>query len=364
MALRTAVVGTGTVAHNNHFPAVARNPRTDLVAVCDADFERAREAGFEFGARPYDDAADMIDAEPLEWVHVATPVGTHRDLAGLAVEAGVPTTVQKPATRTLDELEELLALSEDLGVPVSVVHNWLYYPVVREVRRRVRAGEIGRIRAVETTFAGAGPPDETYRGDWVFDLPGGEFEEGMPHPLYLTAAFGGDPPRQADVDVRTRRAGDYDRDVAYDGLSLQYVAEGGALCSVTFLAGSARNQTVRIHGEDGELFVDLPSRTVRAYDPGAGPYHFFEERRKRNVEDLRADLGGLARNLAVRGKERIEDEFDVHLDGSPDGHYYLFDRAARALQRGEQPPVPLKRSRWTVGMMEQVREAAARAVTA
>lgn len=361
MALRTAVVGAGTVARNNHLPAVARNPRTRLVAVCDTDGERAREAGFEYAARPYVDAESMLDVEDPGWVHVATPAGTHRELAGAAIEAGIPTTVQKPATATLGELDDLLALADDRGVPVSVVHNWLYYPLVREARRRVRRGDLGRIRAVETTFAGEGRPDETYRGTWVFDLPGGEFEEGLAHPLYLTLAFGGDPPGLDAVDVRTRLAGDYDRDVAYDGVSVQYTATNGALCSATVLSGSARNQVLRVHGEDGALAVDLASRRLREHDPERGPYHFFAERLKRNVADLRASVAAPVRNLALGGKERFAEGFDVHLSDDPDGHYCLFEAAARALQHGRQPPVPLERSRWTVGVVERVREAARQA---
>lgn len=358
MVLDTGVIGTGTVARNNHLPAVDRNPRTRLVAVCDADGERAREVGFEYAARPYVEAESMLDTEDLDWVHIATPVGTHRDLAGLAIETGIPTTIQKPATTTLAELEELQALADQHEIPISVVHNWLYYPIVRRVRRRLREGDLGPVRAVETTVTGEGPPDETYRGSWVFDLPGGEFEEGMPHPLYLTLVTGGHPSSFEAVDVRVQRVGEYDRDMTYDGVTLQYETGDGALCSVTFLAESARGQEMRIHCEEGSLRVDLPSRSIREYDPDAGPYHFFEERLDRNLDDLKAGVEALATTLAIRARERFEERFDYHLDDSPDGHYYLLDEIATALERGEQPPLPLERSRWTVGLMEQVRERA------
>ena len=358
MPLRTGVIGTGTVVQNNHFPAVRRNPRIQLTAVCDVDGERAREAGFEHGARPYTAAESMFEAEDLDWVHVATPVATHRELVAQAIEAGVPTTVQKPATVTLEELEELLALSDERGVPVSVVHNWLYYPVIREARRRVERGDIGRVRAVETTFAGEGPPDETYRGEWVFDLPGGEFEEGMPHPLYLTQAFGGDPSSLNAVDVCARRFDEYDSDIAYDGLTLQYAADGGTISTVTFLTGGANGQWMRIHGDDGSLAVDFPSRSIRYYDAERGPYHLLRERLDSNAEDVRSAVRGLTRNLWVRGKEVLEEDLGHHSENSWNGHYYLFNEVAKALERGEQPPLPLERARWTTGIMERVREAA------
>jgi hypothetical protein len=43
---------------------------------------------------------------------------------------------------------------------------------------------------------------------------------------------------------------------------------------------------------------------------------------------------------------------------SVDGHDALIDDAARALERGDQPPSSLERSRWPMTMMERVREAA------
>lgn len=355
MPLQTGVVGLGTVARNHHLSAVARNPRTRLAAVCDADGSRARAVGDEYGSRAYTDAREMLEDEALDWVHVATPVGTHREIAGMAVEAGVPTTLQKPATVTVVELDELLALSDRHSVPVSVVHNWLYYPVMREARRRVRRGDVGRIRAVETTFAGEGAPDETDRGSWVFDLPGGEFEEGMPHPLYLTVAVGGEP-RSADaVDVRTRRADAYDADVAYDGVGIQYESDDGALCAVTFLSASSRCHEVRIHGADGALVVDVDAQTVRYHDPTAGPYHVLRERLERNADAVRVGLSGLLTNLSTEARSLVEDRLEWHLDDSASGHYYLLDRTARALEAGRQPPVPLERSRWPIELMERVR---------
>lgn len=358
MALETGVVGAGIVAENNHLPAISRNPRTDLAAVCDTDEGRARTAAAEYGARAYTGIGGMLAGEDLDWVHVATPVQTHADLATEAIEAGVPVLLQKPVAVTLEEVEELMATADEAGVPVSVVHNWLYYPIMREVRERIAAGELGGIRAVETTVTGEGRPDETYRGSWVLDLPGGDLEEGLPHPLYLALATGGFPRSEREVNVLARSADEYDGEVAYDGTQIQYVGEGDTLCSITFLSGSARNSSVRIYGERGSLFVDIPSMTVEAHGDEEGPYHFFNERVSRNVIGSKSALVGLARNLAKRGKARIEDELDRHTETSTDGHYYLINEAAKALERGEQPPVAPEHSYWTLALIERVREAA------
>ena len=358
MTVRTAVIGSGIVSENNHLPALSRNPRTELVAVADVDGESARAAAAEYGCRAYTDAETMLDREDVSWVHVATPVQTHASLARSAIEAGAHVTVQKPAATDVAELDAMREAADDAGVSLSGVHNWLYYPVIRELRRRIDRGEVGEVRAVRTAFAGEGRPDETYRGDWVLELEGGDLEEGIPHPLYLTLALGGVPRSDDEVTVLTRATEEYDHGVTYDGTQIQYVAEGGALCSVTYLSDSARDSRIAVHGTEGSIHVDVPTTTLDVHDAESGPYHFPNERFARNLERSKETVEALARNARRYVAGRVEDGFDYHLDDSPDGHYYLFDEAAKALERGEEPPVSPDLSRWVLDLTERVRTSA------
>ncbi|MFC4549764.1 MULTISPECIES: Gfo/Idh/MocA family protein [Halorussus] len=355
MTLRTAVVGAGIVSENNHLPSVRRNPRTELVAVADLDEESAREAAREYGGRPYGDAEEMLAEESLDWVHVATPVQSHHALAGAAIDEGVPVTVQKPATTDREELADLRERAEATGVPVSVVHNWLFYPVIRDLRRRIAAGKFGEVRGVEVTFTGEGRPDDTYRGEWVYDLPGGDLEEGMPHPLYLALGLGGVPESAADVDVQTRATRDYDG-FDYDGTGLQWTTGDDVLCSVTYLSGSAPNNRVRVYGTDGSASVDVQTNTVDAHDADEGPFHFLNEQLSRSATTAENVARGVADTLAEYGRDRAEERLDRHSEASVDGHYYLLNEAAKAIERGEQPPVPLAHSAWVLELMTQVRE--------
>lgn len=358
MTLVAGVIGAGIVAENNHLPALARNPRTALGAVCDTDEERAREAASEYGCQAYTNAERMFDAEDLGWVHVATPVQTHAALATKAIEAGVPVTIQKPAAVTTTELATLHDRAAETDVPVSVVYNWLYYPVVRELRRRIDSEEIGDIRAVETTLAGEGRPDETYRGEWVLDLPGGDLEEGMPHPLSLTLGIGGCPRSEDEVSVLTRSLTEYDHGISYDGTQIQYVTAGNTLCSIRFLSGSARDNRISVYGSTKAFHVDIPTMTIDEHDVESGPYHFPNERFRRNSERIKETIHGLQRNVKRYVRGRIEDSLDRHTEKSIDGHYYLFNEAAKALEQGRQPPVSLELSRWTLTIMEKVRKSA------
>lgn len=63
------------------------------------------------------------------------------------------------------ELEWVRVAAADAGAPLSVVHNWLYYPVIRDFASASSWARSATRGAVEVTVAGEGSPDETYRDD-------------------------------------------------------------------------------------------------------------------------------------------------------------------------------------------------------
>lgn len=359
MALATAVVGAGVVSQT-HLSGLARNPRTELVAVCDLDESRAQKAATEYGIQAYTDLDDLLAERDLDWIHVCTPVQTHLDVARQAAEAGVSVLIEKPVTKTLAEFEELADLAERTDVRVAPVHNQLYAPAVRSAFDKCSGGVIGPIRGVDLVFNGLTKPDEEKRGDWAFDLPGGEFEEGLSHPIYLTLGLGGYPADRADVHATTVCKGQYDEDNRYDLAAFQYGSADGALCSATMRSGGIQQRLVHLHGTRGTLTVDLVSQTVVTLD---GTYEGSPMALARNNVDRIVDrTAGTVENAVRMGRVKLQDDWAAHVDANP--HYYLIDEEARAIQRGDHDADSLERARWTMTVLEEIRDANKRAVPA
>jgi predicted dehydrogenase len=107
--VRVAVVGSGYFGrfHANHY---ARNERAELVAVVDADGERANAVAAEFGAEAVSDYRSIIGR--VDAASVAVPTPLHYDIARELIEAGIHLLVEKPLTdseqtgRTLAQLAE------------------------------------------------------------------------------------------------------------------------------------------------------------------------------------------------------------------------------------------------------------------
>ncbi len=83
----------------------------------------------------------------------ATPIHVHRPLTIRCLEAGFPVWLEKPPVATLDELDELLAVSASTGQPVSVGFNSLYGSEVQRLKAELVAGKYGRVRRVRSIGA-------------------------------------------------------------------------------------------------------------------------------------------------------------------------------------------------------------------
>lgn len=352
MTVRTAVVGGGNVSEI-HLSGLSQNPRTEIVGVCDIDEERARELAAKYDAEPYFDVEEMITNTELDWVHVCTPVQTHLDVAKTAIEAGIPVQIEKPTTETYEEFEELAAAVERHDVTVSAKHNRNFDPAVRAARAKVENGDLGRLKGVDVIYTGSSLADDPNRGAWNFDLSGGEFEEGIPHPLYLGLRAGGYPESEQAVKASTSLFGTYEQDFEYDAAQVQYVSEDGVLCSIRMLGGTAPNRMIMLHGEKCSLTVDLISQTIVEHDRD---YKSSVLNRALNNVDRAGDrILGTLRN--VRGVVRRSRNDDWDVTRQFNGHYYQNDAESKALSGEGEMPVPLEEARWTILLMDRIRNA-------
>lgn len=130
-------------------------------------YEKSREAGKTWGldpARVYKTYQDMLDAEAKradkpDFVIVVTPNSTHYAICKMALEKGFHVSCDKPLCFEVAEAEELVKLSGEKNLEFLVTYTYLGYPLVRQAREMVAAGELGEIRLVAAE----------YLQDWLAD---------------------------------------------------------------------------------------------------------------------------------------------------------------------------------------------------
>ena len=142
-SIRVGIIGCGYWGPNlvRNF---ARNPHSEVQAVCDMRYERAMRAGAEYRIPMVtDDPAELYASPDLDLIVVATPSFSHFPLAKAAIEAGKHALVMKPLATRTDHAEELCALAERQGVLLAVDHTFVFTAAVRKMHQLIAAGEIG-----------------------------------------------------------------------------------------------------------------------------------------------------------------------------------------------------------------------------
>lgn len=122
--------------------------------------EKSREAGATYGidpARAYPSIEALIKGESaredrVDMIAIVAPNHVHFPAAKAALEAGFPVMCDKPMTLTLAEAIELRGIARRASLPFGLTHTYSGYPLVREMRERIAAGEIGQVRKIAVEY--------------------------------------------------------------------------------------------------------------------------------------------------------------------------------------------------------------------
>jgi predicted dehydrogenase len=122
--------------------------------------EKSLRSGAALGldpARTYPDFATMAQRERrrkdgIEAVAIVTPNDMHAPAAEAFIKAGIHVICDKPLTTSLKDALKLKKLADQKGVIFAVTHNYTGYPLVRQAREMVAAGELGTIQLVQVEY--------------------------------------------------------------------------------------------------------------------------------------------------------------------------------------------------------------------
>lgn len=182
-----ALIGGGGAAFIGkvHVTAATLDREAKLVAgAFSSDPDRSRAAASEFGVAPqraYGSWEELLEKENalpaderIDFVSVATPNFTHCDISCGVMEAGFHVVCDKPMTISLNDADRMVATAESTGRIFALTHNYSGYPLIRQARQMIAAGELGEIIAVRATYVqgwmhGMTPGDTPERGAWKSD---------------------------------------------------------------------------------------------------------------------------------------------------------------------------------------------------
>jgi len=168
--------GEGAFIGAVHRMAAALDGEIDLVCgAFSGDAARSVRSGAALHLPPervYADYRAMMEAEAalpeeqrMQFVAIVTPNDMHFPVAQAALRAGFHVMSDKPATLNLAQALQLRDLLQETGLLYGLSHTYTGYPLVKEARARVAAGELGRIRKVVVEYPQGWLADRQEQGD-------------------------------------------------------------------------------------------------------------------------------------------------------------------------------------------------------
>ncbi len=155
--------GQGAFIGRVHATAAVMDNRAELVAGClSSSAEKAKASAPDYDIKPeraYTSIGELVAKEKalpaeerIDFVSVATPNHTHFEIAKAAAEAGFNVMCDKPMTFDFAQAEALAEAVDKSGVVFAVTHNYTGYPLVRQAREMIAAGELGEINAIRSNY--------------------------------------------------------------------------------------------------------------------------------------------------------------------------------------------------------------------
>jgi predicted dehydrogenase len=264
--VKIAVVGVGywgpNLVRNLHELSAA-----SLEMVCDLRPEAlGRIEGRYPALATTGDYAEVLADGEIEAVVLATPVGTHAELATAALEAGKHVLVEKPLAGSVAEAESLIELAARVGRLLMPGHTFLYSPPVNVIRDLIRDGQLGQIQFISSSRVNLGIHQSDVSVVW--DL--------APHDFSILRYWLDELPHRVAAVSRSCVIPGI-ADVAF--VSLEYPSGVLAHAEMSWLAPSKLRRTAVVGSEKMVVYDDTSNEPVKVYDSGVMPHdpETFEE---------------------------------------------------------------------------------------
>lgn len=318
----------------------------DLVAgALSSTPEKSRQSGEALGLaadRCYGSFDEMAEAEAnrpdgIQAVAIVTPNHMHAAPAMAFLKRGIHVICDKPLTATMDQAEELAQAVRDAKALFILTHNYTGYPMIRQARAMVAAGDLGNLRVVQVEYPqdwlteAAEQSGDNKQAEWRSDPErsgaGGCIGDIGTHAHNLACFVTGQKVHSLAADLQTFVPGRRVDDNAHMLLRFDGGARG-MLWSSQVAPGNENGLRLRLYGDKGGLEWGQEDPNYLWFTPFGQPKRLLTR-------------GGSGALDAANAVSRTP---GGHPEGYLEGFANIYAGAAtaiRAAQAGENPDLSL-----------------------
>ncbi len=167
------IVGAGLIA-DFHARAVNDIDNAKLIGFCDRGSGRASQLAGKYSCQAFVNYEEMVDADDIDILAIATPSGFHMEPTVAAAQAGKHVICEKPLEVTLQRIDAMIDAHDKAGTQLGGIFPYRFNDAMAPLRKAIDSGRFGVI-----TYAGVYVPwwrtDEYYKDSWhgTWKLDGG-----------------------------------------------------------------------------------------------------------------------------------------------------------------------------------------------
>jgi len=153
--IKVALVGIGYWGKN-----LLRNlvncKNISLEAVCDQQYDKTKELISQYGNIDiYTDVDDLFKLD-IDGVVIATPVGSHHELALKTLLAGKHVLIEKPITTSYEQAAELVKIANEKKLILMCDHTFCFSPPAQTIRRILAEKTLGDLISINSSRTNLG----------------------------------------------------------------------------------------------------------------------------------------------------------------------------------------------------------------
>ncbi|PWG81028.1 Gfo/Idh/MocA family protein, partial [Pararcticibacter amylolyticus] len=142
-----ALIGCGRIAqrHAEHI-----NNKACLKAVCDIDKDKANSLANKYGAIPFYNVEELLNADlGIDVVSICSPNGLHAEHTIKALQSGFHVLCEKPLSISVSDCGDMIKTAEKFNKRLFVIKQNRFNPPVTAVKNAIEEGRLGRILSVQ-----------------------------------------------------------------------------------------------------------------------------------------------------------------------------------------------------------------------
>ena len=244
--LNFGIIGYGWVARDYMYPAMLKNERVNLGAVCAKHASEMENLPETVKKHTY--LTDFLENNELDAVYIATPNHLHKTHSLESLEAGLHILCEKPLATTLSDAETMIHSAVAATTVYATAYDQRFHPAHQKMQHLIATDKLGTITQVKIDYA-CWLPKHWSPDNWRIDekkAGGGAIIDLAPHGLDLLETLLGDQIVKIQL-FEQRQAQDY------------AVDDGGVLM-LRFASGILGSMHVGYNRPDA-----LPRRTLEIF---------------------------------------------------------------------------------------------------